>query len=615
MGIPVVIASAGGMPVTVATSGYGTPMTEASNGFGVPVTIVASGGLPVVGISGDGVGASGRYTTWWDTLATGNRTALITITSTNITVNGGASKLINGSYSNEVDWTPGITNAELKLDFGVGATVICDGFGWRQDAGVSQGTWVFEGSNDDATYTQFGSSFLLLQTTVNQVFHSFTNYNPYRYYKLRQVGGVTSNAPYIIEWEHRISSATTARDACESGDRTATITVTTNATLAAGSISNLIDGGYDTSVADCVVFTNGQTLREIKFDLGSGVTKRITDFIWVQTGAASHGTWVMEGSNNDAAYTQLGASFTLGGVSLDKHNLSNSTAYRYYRLRQTAGTMSDGPYVLEVEFLIADEASVTYTGPGDIVPGATVWGGLRAYTAAYAAPGTNPAIDIVKASDGTAEQTINILSTGALDVATIAALGYAVKIKKVYDQTGNGRHLTRGGTLALMPTLTLNAIGSLPGVTFDRTNDTGLNTISTLGSHPQPWTFSTVAKRTGSTFRSALAVSGGRGLYLEPSQEFLVFGGAIVPISGATDNTFLALQGTGNGAASIASINGASTTINAGDNALGDTFFRWGHNLTEGLDGLMTEIGLWPIAFSAANNTAMSANQRAYWGF
>src|SRR2546423_14600730 len=57
-----------------------------------------------------------------------------------------------------------------------------------------------------------------------------------------------------------------------------------------------------------------------------------------------------------------------------------------------------------------------YSGLGEIATAAAYWG-LRGYSAAYAAPGNNPAIDIVKASDGPALMTINILSNGDLDVA------------------------------------------------------------------------------------------------------------------------------------------------------------------------------------------------------
>jgi hypothetical protein len=58
-----------------------------------------------------------------------------------------------------------------------------------------------------------------------------------------------------------------------------------------------------------------------------------------------------------------------------------------------------------------------YTGPGDIIPGASVWAGTYGYNCAYAAPGTNPAYTL-RNSTTSATATINILSTGALDVAT-----------------------------------------------------------------------------------------------------------------------------------------------------------------------------------------------------
>ncbi|TJV21085.1 MAG: hypothetical protein E5Y04_28690 [Mesorhizobium sp.] len=52
MAWPVVIASSGGLPVTVAANGFGVPMEVAANGFGTPVTFAANG-LPVTGITSD----------------------------------------------------------------------------------------------------------------------------------------------------------------------------------------------------------------------------------------------------------------------------------------------------------------------------------------------------------------------------------------------------------------------------------------------------------------------------------------------------------------------------------------------------------------------------------
>jgi len=52
MGMPVVIAATGGLPVVVATNGFGVPCTIATNGFGIRVTQSANGiGMPVAGVT------------------------------------------------------------------------------------------------------------------------------------------------------------------------------------------------------------------------------------------------------------------------------------------------------------------------------------------------------------------------------------------------------------------------------------------------------------------------------------------------------------------------------------------------------------------------------------
>ncbi|WP_197507476.1 hypothetical protein, partial [Mesorhizobium sp. AA23] len=98
-------------------------------------------------------------------------------------------------------------------------------------------------------------------------------------------------------------------------------------------------------------FSSGQSSKEVKFDLGSG--KIITAFTWLQDTDNSHGTWVLEGSNDDSSYTGIGSSFTLGGLCVETVTFSNSTSYRYYKLRQTSGTTSSTPWLMEIEFRIA----------------------------------------------------------------------------------------------------------------------------------------------------------------------------------------------------------------------------------------------------------------------
>lgn len=59
----------------------------------------------------------------------------------------------------------------------------------------------------------------------------------------------------------------------------------------------------------------------------------------------------------------------------------------------------------------------SFTGPGDIVSGAGPWFGLRGYSAAVAATGTQKAINVRRQSDN-ATSDILILTNGNLDVAT-----------------------------------------------------------------------------------------------------------------------------------------------------------------------------------------------------
>lgn len=68
---------------------------------------------------------------------------------------------------------------------------------------------------------------------------------------------------------------------------------------------------------------------------------------------------------------------------------------------------------------VSRPSASAYTGPGDIVSGATAFYGLRAYSAAVAATGTQKAVNVRRASDN-ATQDILILTNGNLDVASAA---------------------------------------------------------------------------------------------------------------------------------------------------------------------------------------------------
>lgn len=302
-----------------------------------------------------GAGAAGPTPSYWHSLSRGDRTASITVT-TDATLGGGTiNNLIDGGLgANSTDgcwFNSGQSSRIVKFDFGT--AFIVNGFRWFQDIATNHGTWAFEGSNDDSSYITIGS--ITLGASVSShpaAAYGFVNTTGYRYYRLRQTSGTTSSAPWLLEMDFRIiEAAGAARDAVETGNRTSIITISTTATPSSGTIiSNLIDGAFDVTNVDSFAFSSEST-REIKFDLGSA--KILTGLQWLQSNVGNHGTWVFEGSNDDSSYTGLGSSFTLGGAWVTAFTFTNSTGYRYYKLRQTAGTTSSSPWLMEVDLRAA----------------------------------------------------------------------------------------------------------------------------------------------------------------------------------------------------------------------------------------------------------------------
>ena len=294
---------------------------------------------------------------YWNDGGRGDRTTMFNITTTAVLGGGNTSNLIDAAYAdNGTDslwFAGGQSGREIKFQSLAGPKII-DGFRWFQNSGLSNhGTWVFEGSNDDSSYTPIGSSFTL---PVNQfvAVYEFVNTTAYTYHRLRQTAGVTNGTPWIREIEFRIAGdGIPNRDPIESGNRTSIISVSTTCTMQASTnIQNLIDGDYAESSTGSAAFTTGESLREIKFDLGLGVAKAITGFSWLQHAITTHGTWTFEGSNDDVSYTPLVTGVNLGGSIVTDSSFINTTAYRYYKLRQTAGTMHGSPWVKEIEFKV-----------------------------------------------------------------------------------------------------------------------------------------------------------------------------------------------------------------------------------------------------------------------
>lgn len=151
------------------------------------------------------------------------------------------------------------------------------------------------------------------------------------------------------------TSATSYANAGGTGDRTASITVTTNIAITGGTINNLVDGGFASGTPDNVDH-NGAANTDgnyYKFDFGSA--KVIDEAkVYCVAGTPANGTWLWQYSLDNTTWTQVASvtwntatqTMTLTGVP--------STGARYYRFIKsgTSGVMSN-IYYSEFEFKIA----------------------------------------------------------------------------------------------------------------------------------------------------------------------------------------------------------------------------------------------------------------------
>lgn len=258
-------------------------------------------------------------------------------------------------------------------------------------------------------------------------------------------------------------------------------------------------------------------------------------------------------------------------------------------------------------------------GPGDIVAGAAAWWGLRAYT--EASIGAN-AVRLRRDSDDAEQDFVTVTGTGGLDLSAISAFkgGGNLFVRTLYDQTGNGFDVGNTSTTA-QPPFTLNGLGSLPIITFNRPNAHFLFTSADFGAQAQPGTISAVANHpTGSTQQSLILISNiwQLGYRATGNNQVFLFGGSAEPSATASDDNWHSLHAIFSGTSSDLNVDGSSNIVSGGTagTSAGTNSTIGGLNAsTQLLTGSFVEGGVWLSAFSGANMTDMSAQQHAYWGF
>ena len=253
----------------------------------------------------------------------------------------------------------------------------------------------------------------------------------------------------------------------------------------------------------------------------------------------------------------------------------------------------------------------TYSGPGDVVSGATAFYGLRGYNAAYST-GLNNAINIRRTSDSTTSNIV-ILANGNLDVATATTFCAATTcfVVTIFDQAG-AHNLTQATTSA-QPALTFNCLGALPCLTYTAASNQVL--AGTFITIAQPYTYSAVAERTGAAnFGSIFSASTVAQLgHNNAANQVFMFAGSTVTAA-ASDNALHAIQAVFNNASSTLNVDGTlSGSLAAGASSI-VTPMNLGGTSGNFLNGLFTEGAVYSSGLSSGNQTTLCHNQRLYWG-
>lgn len=269
----------------------------------------------------------------------------------------------------------------------------------------------------------------------------------------------------------------------------------------------------------------------------------------------------------------------------------------------------------------AHTTTTSYQGPGDIVPSALFWVGLRAYNLTNA-DGTHKSVALTRTSDshtcdlliataGNTLGTTTSCSTGGDNGTAIATWCNATtcKIDKFYDQSGNSRDFvsTNSANEARLNTSPIAAEW------FSATSP--YCTSGSFAAAPQSTASLVAQANTG----IAPASLGAFVAYGNPSQvgwnstnTWFIYDGSVVTAT-ASDSAYHAIQAVFNGASSDAYIDGSSNTLNAGAGGSGSAAACIGATNSSNVNPIsntfIREVGAWGSGFSSGNKSSMNSNQ------
>lgn len=143
-----------------------------------------------------------------------------------------------------------------------------------------------------------------------------------------------------------------------SGPRRSVFGVTSTLPRASGSSSRsmtlLLDGTTSNSGKPYMTTGTSASDKTLTFEI-LGLPRVITGYLWYQTAPVSPIEFAFEASNDGSAWTTLSAGDTMrgaGGTEPCTVRVKNTTAYKWYRLREVSGTWNDSN-IRQVEFIIS----------------------------------------------------------------------------------------------------------------------------------------------------------------------------------------------------------------------------------------------------------------------
>src|SRR5262245_36194718 len=269
---------------------------------------------------------------------------------------------------------------------------------------------------------------------------------------------------------------------------------------------------------------------------------------------------------------------------------------------------------IKIPYGLIDEV---YVGPGDIVSGAAMWWGLRAYSNATIG---NNAIRLRRDGASPTEQDFVTVAGGGLDISSITSFKGSdnLFVVKQYDQSGNSRDMGQT-TAANQPTFELSILSSLPSAGYLNSAARKLTTSGLAFADSIPTQTSVVAILTPtSTTGSTFATTSSNILFdVQDSSAIRAYSnGTNFTVSGITQGVWHAVQTTYNGASSVLYIDGTSNSGTCDTFAVNnDDFYLGSDAFSSHLNGYIMEAGLWTSSFSGTENSNMNTNQHDYYGF